>query len=191
MPSRPRWNVRSHGSVLASRATLDVEGTDEPPIPRTTRAKQDILRESDEKRLERIAAEALQDRRFDQDAKAEAARQAEELVRQRRAIQDERKTFRDAVHRALGPSSADPGPEIRALCQQRGVYLDAERRGVGTSSSFSGLSVSGRKLLVEKLRAIGRDEAAILDQLVRAEAIHRGARSGPKTPDDVIYAANN
>lgn len=186
MPDRPEPGPPVARTLAIRPLPLDIEGDERM---RTTRAEQEILRESDEKRKKRLAEAALQDRRFEEEALAEVARQAEELVRQRRAIQDERKTFREAVHRALGPSSSASGPEIRALCQQRGVYLDPERRMVGTSSSISGLSASNRKILVERLRAIGKDEAFILDQLVRSEAVNRGARSGPKTLDDVIVRA--
>jgi hypothetical protein len=109
-------------------------------------------------------------------------------LEERAEIELSRQEFHDGLRRALAQSSTKIARAIEELCDAQGISLAPDRLALGTAPAPA-LTTGGRRSRVEKLRAKGMTEPAILSYLVRIEARNRAARSGPKSHDETLVRA--
>ncbi len=148
----------------------------------------EIRREVEKSKAESAELEALKEQVFSEDQRLQPIRKEEAARQARIAIEEARVSFRDGLRRALSEPEDQSGPAIDAVCQDHGVIVQAGKLDPGTATGL-GLTSTGRRERVEKLRARGVSEAAIFDELARLESRNRAARNGPKSRQEVLVRA--
>ena len=106
----------------------------------------------------------------------------------RAEVELSRQEFHVGLRRALAQSSPKSGRAIEGLCDAQGVSLAPDRLAMGTAAAPA-LTTGARRVRVEKMRAKGMAEPAILSDLVRLESRNRAARGGPKSHEETLVRA--
>lgn len=158
------------------------------PGMETADAWQEIRRVSEMAKVEARDMDDLKARALAQNKRLAAAQRIEVARSDVRQTEVSRQDFLQSLRLALTRSDGRDAQVVEELCRKHGVWLAADRPATSTLSDPE-LTRTEVRLRVERLRAKGFSEVAILDELVRLESRKRAARSGPKSRGEVVVRA--
>ncbi len=193
-PSPPRMAVSA--SLPPAPQAIPLPAPE--PVPdlktNTALAIAEIERESAKKRAEKEEVDDVEDlkaRQFAKDQATLAEREQQRKANERLQADATRKAFLDDLRRILKRGrQKNAADEIVALCERDGVKLGADLKRINKEIQEDGRTVSGRLKRIEKCRALGMNEAKILDDVLRLHAEYEhSARGGRRSLGDWIEEA--
>ena len=142
------------------------------------------------KKAEMAKADELKARLVAQDEANADARRTTHEADLRKQMEESRLTFRKDLEQILNKSGQKGSArEIVTLCRREGVSLGTDLRR-NNKETREGLTAEGRRVRIQKSRAMQLSEATILDDLVRVIASNStNARAGPKSLGEFIETA--